>query len=108
MNEELILIVTWLVYLLSWVVVHILTDTKYLWCKRNCEKCGCWNCKYYHDLRKKRMKEQKWNDDKKQTIIFILAFIVALIWICYVITHPVTYTELPLEKRIMYERMIFP
>ena len=48
------------------------------------------------------------NDDRKETIILILAFIVTLIWICYVITHPVTYTELSLEKRIMYEQMIFP
>jgi len=48
------------------------------------------------------------NDDKKQTIICVVAFIVALIWLVYTITHPVTYADLPLEKRIQYERMIFP
>lgn len=48
------------------------------------------------------------NDDKIQTTLLILTFIVALIGLSYAITHPVTYTELPLEKRIQYEQMIFP
>ena len=71
------------------------------------ETHSCWN-RSTGKKRKRRMKEQKWNDDKKQAIICVVAFIVALIWLAYTITHPVTYTDLPLEKRIQYEKMIFP
>lgn len=48
------------------------------------------------------------NDEKKEIIIFIIAMIMFVVGVVYLITHPVTYTELPLEKRIQYEQMIFP
>lgn len=47
-------------------------------------------------------------DDKIQTILLVIAFIGALISVVYVILHPVTYTELPLEKQIQYKQTIFP
>lgn len=33
---------------LSWFLLRLLTDHKFLWCKHNCSKCGCWTCKFYH------------------------------------------------------------
>ncbi len=33
--------------LLSWTVCHLLCEFKYFWCKRNCKRCGNWQCKYF-------------------------------------------------------------
>lgn len=34
----------------SWIILRLVTDTKYLWCKRNCTKCGCWSCELWHEV----------------------------------------------------------
>ena len=35
--------------IITWLILRIFTDYKFLWCKHNCEKCGCWTCKFYHE-----------------------------------------------------------
>ena len=32
---------------LAWLICFLLTEYKYLWCKRNCKKCGNWQCKFF-------------------------------------------------------------
>lgn len=49
MNKIVIGVVLLVLYFLSWIAVRLMCDYKYVICKRNCEKCGCWNCKFYHD-----------------------------------------------------------
>ena len=48
------------------------------------------------------------NDEKKETSLLLLAFVVALVWIGYIITHPTNYIELTPERQIAQERIIFP
>ena len=48
------------------------------------------------------------NDEKIEKIVLILGFIGVLVLLGYIIMHPTTYYELPLEKRIQYEQLIFP
>ena len=32
---------------LPWLICFLLTEYKYLWCKRNCKKCRNWQCKFF-------------------------------------------------------------
>lgn len=43
----LFFIIGCILYLLSWVVVHLLCEYKFLICKGNCKKCNNWRCKNF-------------------------------------------------------------
>lgn len=48
------------------------------------------------------------DEETKEKLMLILFVVAAFIGIAYAIMHPQTYTDLPIEKRIQYENMIFP
>ena len=43
---------------LSWLVSHLLCEFKHLWCKKECDKCGCWTCKFYPESEVKKCLEK--------------------------------------------------
>ncbi len=63
MSHNTLMGIMFCIQFLSWVFVYIMTEFKYLVCKRNCEKCGCWTCKYFKE-QNVRTSEQKEGAEK--------------------------------------------
>lgn len=46
---NLIFIILFLVMeFFTWIVVHLLCEYKYFWCKGNCASCYNWRCKFFN------------------------------------------------------------
>ena len=40
-------IITFFTSLIAWFICFLLCDFKYLWCKKDCDKCGNWSCQFF-------------------------------------------------------------
>lgn len=47
--EKYVIIIMCAIYLVSWLIVHLLCEYKYFWCKGNCSKCHNWRCIMFPD-----------------------------------------------------------
>ncbi len=46
-SRILVFILICFLYLMGWVVSHLLCEYKHLWCKGKCMHCRNWRCKYF-------------------------------------------------------------